>query len=236
MTLRLSIQQFADVRKQMLTHAPLPVSQELVSNLNRALRDMNDENKSWADFQARRAAEAAQKAAEAKAQQEEQNARIAQEAKQAAQEAKAQADEQAAEQAQQAANDRIDKLAKEIGCKGLNKDFGIARFLAKSQQDGTLDSGLGYVFNTKVSPQDSAIHGVWRLTQVVDGWEIYCWTGERQLTTKARTKLPMEGPPLKSAIYVFKGNRKFTLAVNGVAKIVQEFEPVNIPEPAAASQ
>jgi hypothetical protein len=235
----LSIKQFSDAWKALIAHGPLPVRNGLVSDLNQLLRTMNDYNASFVNLKARREAEVQQKAAEAKAQRDAENARMAQQAAQQAQEAQARADEEAANQARQERNDKIDKFAKKLGYKGLNEDVGIAHFLANSQRDGNLESGLGYVFYTKLSPTEEAIDKMWKLTQVVEGWEIYSWMDEvRQFTiaTKARKGLPMEGQQLKSGFYVFKGNKQFTMALNGVTKIIQEFEPVNIPEPETAPQ
>lgn len=126
----------------------------------------------------------------------------------------------------------INDAAVKAGYKGINKKYGVGRFLYHASKDGSLESGLNEIFWVKLSERDQQIDQKWRLSQVVDGWEIYeirDWSGEElvhlSIAVKAKGGLPIEGQRLKGDYYVFRGNMQFK-TVAGAMRIVQKFEQV----------
>lgn len=67
---------------------------------------------------------------------------------------------------------------------------------------------------------------MWRLTQLVQGWEIYAIdSGQTHLliAIKANKSLAMLGQRLKGTYFAFKGNRQFARSLDGAVVPVQEF-------------
>lgn len=131
--------------------------------------------------------------------------------------------------------DRVNDVVIKAGYKGLNKKFGIRRFLYHAAREGSLETGLNEVFWTKLSAHDEKADNKWRLSQLIDGWEIYEieeWSGREMIhltiTVKSNpNRLPMQGQRLKDEYYVFKGNMQF-VSVTGTPMIIQQFLPVRI--------
>lgn len=131
----------------------------------------------------------------------------------------------------------LDANAKAKGFLGLDKRFGIGRFLYGAQRNGDLVEGLNRVFWTSISTTDSSVDKEFKLSQVVDGYQIYSFTGWIQLgdlfdgneislaIAIPDTGLPMQGQRLSAGFYAFKGNLTFKSA-SGANVIVQKFEPV----------
>lgn len=145
---------------------------------------------------------------------------------------KEEAEERARANAHEARIDTTNHAAVKAGYRGINKKYGVGRFLYHASKDGSLESGLNEIFWVKLSDRDQQIDQKWKLSQVVDGWEIYeirDWSGKElihlSIAVKAKGGLPMEGQRLKGDYYVFRGNMQFK-TVAGAMRIIQKFEQV----------
>lgn len=257
-TLRTAYSEFTYSWKLMVGSGPLPVSQTLADRLNAlrkpaeaamngaegVFREKEQERMAGVRADQERQRQAAQEAeqertAGVRAEQERQR-QAAQEAEQqrlaqwtAEQQAEAdqrKAEEEAAQKEVEAKIESLDRSAKAVGFKGLNKSFGVARFLLDCQRGGSLESGLNQVFWIRLSPEDEYADSQWRLSQVVDGWEIYevPFDPYLRIALKAKTGMPIQGQHLKGEYFLFKGNRRFVLALTKVETIIQVFDPVKL--------
>lgn len=129
----------------------------------------------------------------------------------------------------------IDATLKKSGHKGINKQFGIGRFLYFAMNGKTsLEEGLDYAFWTELSEKDRSVDDKWKLSQVIDDYEIYKITefkgGEvisLTIAIPAQPKMAMEGQKLKDGLYLFTGNVDF-VSISGVPILIQGFQPVNL--------
>ncbi|MGO9413332.1 MAG: hypothetical protein ACLQCB_21605 [Spirochaetia bacterium] len=218
-----------------LTH--LSISNPLRDQLNtipkEANSDLADAKKSIEAAQAKGIAD--QKAEEERQAQEEQAAAERQQAAVAAQQQTEEEQQRAEQEAHASRLEKIDAAAKKAGYAGLNKTFGLARFLNDAQRNGSLKAGLNQVFWTKLSPADEALDSLWQMDQVLDDhgvqWEIYSFNqggSYFRIAVKAKDEMPMEGQRLLGQFYVFKGNKQFVLLANGASIPLQVFEPVRM--------
>ncbi len=131
--------------------------------------------------------------------------------------------------------DEIDAAAKKLGYAGLNKKYGIGRFLYHAAKGGSLESGLNQVFWVRLSEAQERVDKNWKLYQVVDGWEIYRmgqWDGKKwvhlAITIKSDPdRSVVEGQRLEDELYVFKGSKRF-ISITGFPNMIQEFAPVSL--------
>jgi hypothetical protein len=133
--------------------------------------------------------------------------------------------------------DKLDALSDAAvvqGYKGLNKEVGPARFLIDAMRGASLEDGLNQVFRTQRSNWEGGADDLFRLSQVVDGWQIYDfsrWTGEEWLRFSIAVPddggFTMEDQHLKEGFYVYEGPVEFT-TVTGVSRRIQVFKPVEL--------
>lgn len=130
---------------------------------------------------------------------------------------------------------KIDDGLKGNGHKGLHKKYGVGRFLYRAMRgEISLEDGVGYAFWTELSDVDKRVDNKWRLSQVIDNYEIYKITefasGEyitMTIAIPANTKMPMEGQTLKDGFYLFTGNVEF-ISVAGIPMLIQGFTPITL--------
>ena len=141
--------------------------------------------------------------------------------------------EAAEERARQEKLSALDLAARDAGFNGLNMNYGVARFLYNASKEGTLADGIEQVFWTNLSAREARLDSKFKLSQVVDGWEIYElseWSGDELVRLSIAipgSRLPMEGQQLRKGFYVFQGNMEF-VTVTGGKRIVQKFSRVNL--------
>jgi len=211
----------------------LPISRELLEHINSTAHASDERIRAieaqYQELEAQRkqAAEAEQEKIR-RAKEEAEKKRLADEE---AERKKSEAEAQSRANAYNAKLNAINAAAVKAGYKGLNKKYGVARFLYHASQDGSLESGLNEVFWVRLSDRDQELDQEWSLSQVVGGWEIYeikHWTGTElvrlSIGVKSAGGMPIEGQRLKGEYYVFRGNMQFR-TVTGAMRIVQKFEP-----------
>lgn len=152
-----------------------------------------------------------------------------------AEKARAEAEKITEQEALKAKLNELDAIAIGEGFKGLNKEYGVARFLYFASKNGNLEDGLNQVFWSNLSQKDLKSDQKFKLSQVVDGLEIYQldeWGGisngwiSLSIAVPAES-MPMEGQRLKHEFYIFEGNIEFSTVV-GTTRIVQKFSPIDI--------
>ncbi len=215
----------------------LPVSTELVDHLNNTDKELRDRF-AVIEMVFKEAEKQRKLAAEANHENELKKIAAEEARKRAIEKNKKQkiiAAERAKNEAHEAKLNTINNDIIKNGYKGLNKQYGIGLFLYNAMRGIVqLESGLDYVFWTELTEKDKDIDNKWRLTQVVDDYEIYKiveFSGSELITLTiaipAQSKMPIEGQILKDGLYLFVGNIDF-VSTMGIPMLVQGFKPLGI--------
>lgn len=218
-----------------LTRERLPVSKPIIELINTTKNETSSAYVAAKTALASREEER-KRAVEQKQERQHREAAKKEQERRAAIEAEKNRKEEEVATAKQEKTDRLDALnesAKAAGYKAIHRKFGVARFLYYAMTKGSLEEGLGHVFWVGISERDKMLDQKFKLSQAVDGWDIYDLydvgpNGAIRLSIAIPTTgMVIEGSILRPGFYAFKGPRKF-VTVMGAEKIVQTFEKVNL--------